>query len=583
MAESEAQVTMFDGDKAAAPTSIRIDQIDASSRTVADHVLGDQPAGTKDDDKLGFGTYVAAVAKFLTDSSTKVPLTLSIEGLWGSGKSSFMLQLQEALKGLGKTKIVSFNAWQYDPDNSLWAVFIDEFDAKLNATLNWKEKLLSRCRLFMLRISWQGWIDTIMALAWLAFTSLAAYAIVRYMLHGGIYTFAGFLKDSGKIDESAGRTIGLIGGVGGSIAVALLFLSQVKELFKSPASLDRAARLFAKPKYGENLPLIHRVTRDFQSLVSAYAGRDDVYVFIDDLDRCEYSKAAELMQLLLILLSSAPKVGLIIGLDRDKVAAAMAAKQEKLLPYLYKVQPAEAYTKGMNYGRIFIEKFIQLSYILPVPRSNGLKAMINPTVGAPSSPVPESEKSARAIEIVTGKEDSSTMDSMVDMADAIFDHNPRNVKQFVNAFRLQAFIANETGLFGSTRVTRNAGKPLTLQQLGKFVALCMRWPEFVEAASSDHTLVAEIEQWLRTGSNSSLTGLPDRLAVWYYGYAGLTTLLGFGMPNEDFLLAGVDFGVLTEIAPARAKSAFVQQPSSPSEPDHSFEEYNKSEFGQRPA
>jgi hypothetical protein len=237
----------------------------------------------------------------------------------------------------------------------------------------------------------------------------------------------------------------------------------------------------------------------------------------------------------------------------------------------------------MNYGRIFIEKFIQLSYILPVPRSNGLKAMINPTVGAPSSPVPESEKSARAIEIVTGKEDSSTMDSMVDMADAIFDHNPRNVKQFVNAFRLQAFIANETGLFGSTRVTRNAGKPLTLQQLGKFVALCMRWPEFVEAASSDHTLVAEIEQWLRTGSNSSLTGLPDRLAVWYYGYAGLTTLLGFGMPNEDFLLAGVDFGVLTEIAPARAKSAFVQQPSSPSEPDHSFEEYNKSEFGQRPA
>jgi predicted KAP-like P-loop ATPase len=90
MAESEAQVTMFDGDKAPAPTSIRIDQIDTSSKTVADHVLGDQPAGTKDDDKLGFGTYVSAVAKFLTDSSTKIPLTLSIEGLWGSGKSSFM-------------------------------------------------------------------------------------------------------------------------------------------------------------------------------------------------------------------------------------------------------------------------------------------------------------------------------------------------------------------------------------------------------------------------------------------------------------------------------------------------------------
>jgi hypothetical protein len=189
------------------------------------------------------------------------------------------------------------------------------------------------------------------------------------------------------------------------------------------------------------------------------------------------------MQLLLVLLSSAPNVALIIGLDRDKVAAAMAARQEKLLPYLYKVQPAETYALGLDYGKRFIEKFIQLSYILPTPRSNGLQAMVNPDVERPGNPVPASQRSAKAIEIVTGKDDSGTLNTMIDMADVGFDHNPRNVKQFVNTFRLQAFIANETGLFGSSRVTRT-GRPLTIPQLGKFVALCMRWPEFVERAST---------------------------------------------------------------------------------------------------
>jgi hypothetical protein len=54
----------------------------------------DQPT---DKDFLGFEPYVRAIAEFLTNESTKPPLVLSIEGEWGSGKSSFMLQLKETL------------------------------------------------------------------------------------------------------------------------------------------------------------------------------------------------------------------------------------------------------------------------------------------------------------------------------------------------------------------------------------------------------------------------------------------------------------------------------------------------------
>ena len=59
----------------------------AADGSVANHMLGDQPAGCAKEDKLGFAPYVSAVVQFLTDSSTKIPLTLSVEGLWGSGKS----------------------------------------------------------------------------------------------------------------------------------------------------------------------------------------------------------------------------------------------------------------------------------------------------------------------------------------------------------------------------------------------------------------------------------------------------------------------------------------------------------------
>jgi hypothetical protein len=574
-AESEAAVdALADPQPPAPPPASNSSEVEASSparsagaQRIADHMLGDQPAKSKKEDRLGFGIYVAAVAKFLTDSSTRIPLTLSIEGRWGSGKTSFMWQLQEALRSSGKKKVVAFNAWQYNADDGLWAAFIHEFDDELNKQLTWGERIRARWMLFKLRVRWQGWVETLTTIFWLAASLVAFLAIAAYLRHGGIAAFQALLKESGEIEKSANKTIALVGGIGGAVASLLLFLNQLKGLFKSPASFDTAARLFAKPNYDGRLPLIHQLTRDFNSLVTAYAGNDDVYVFIDDLDRCEYAKAADLMQALLMLLSSAPKIALIIGLDRDKVAAAMATKQEKLIPYLYRIQPGEAYKRGMEYGQRFIEKFIQVSFLLPTPRPIGLKAMVNPEVKPPTEAVPDSQKSEAAINIVTGKDDSETLNRMIEMADEVFDHNPRNVKQFVNMFRLQAFIANETGLFGSWRTSTRTGRPLTIPQLGKFVLLCMRWPDFVLDASEDPELVLELESAEATPQDEdampadatnagSLTG---QAAFWFEDQ-GLTDLLKFGLFAEDdseldYSLADVDFRLLNEIAPPRPKSS----------------------------
>ncbi len=141
---------------------------------------------------------------------------------------------------------------------------------------------------------------------------------------------------------------------------------------------------------------------------------------------------------------------------------------------------------------------------------------------------------------------------------------PASVKQFVNMFRLQAFIANETGLFGSLRVTRDTGCPLTIPQLAKFVALCLRWPSFVEAAVADPSLVGYLEQSLRCVSDAgnapkaanenppSAADSDDPRELWLRDPA-LARLFCFKVNNRYYALEGVNLSSLTEITPARVR------------------------------
>jgi predicted KAP-like P-loop ATPase len=64
--------------------------------------ISDQPS---ENDYLGFEPYVIAIVEFLTNPETKPPLTISIEGEWGSGKSSFMKQLEKAIHEAERKKL----------------------------------------------------------------------------------------------------------------------------------------------------------------------------------------------------------------------------------------------------------------------------------------------------------------------------------------------------------------------------------------------------------------------------------------------------------------------------------------------
>jgi len=343
---------------------------------------------------------------------------------------------------------------------------------------------------------------------------------------------------------------------------------KLKSVAGSPLDFD-FNKYFKSPDYENRVAFIETFHKDFEKIVNAYAGINKIYVFIDDLDRCEVPKASDLMQAINLMISYDPRLIFIIGMDREKVAASLAVKHEKLFPYLYSFNPpiegradiAEKsddqescsrenlnpeYANGLRYGYEFIEKFIQVPFSVPVPTEADLDVFLD-QVSAPAA-IPEVEQgllknipetikvsihgwwSKRrgremrgqpedlkvqeepAVEPEPGGEektkekmfkreiiellyykDSEKVRKIILMAAPALENNPRRIKQFVNLFRLKVYIAKKTGLLDLSD-DLSGDENLTLEQLGKFVAISLRWPLLLKEIETDPELLLRLQK-----------------------------------------------------------------------------------------
>lgn len=65
----------------------------------SDHnAINDKPITNVKDDKLGFAPFVYGLKEFIDSLDTQTPLTIGLNGTWGSGKTSLMNMLQTELK-----------------------------------------------------------------------------------------------------------------------------------------------------------------------------------------------------------------------------------------------------------------------------------------------------------------------------------------------------------------------------------------------------------------------------------------------------------------------------------------------------
>ncbi len=485
-------------------------------------------------DALGFEPYVIAIAEFLLHQQTQPPLTLSVEGEWGSGKSSFMKMLEEYLRKKGG-RTVWFNAWRHDKAESVWAAFALSFIKQISTPKNWRDLpriILGHFKLQLLRFNLEkGLFELIKALPVIIFVICASIAIPFILIVYGVEGINELIRATTSQDVFWSKINSvfklLFTAVGVTLSGAGIFagikslLRNFQRLLQNPK--NNLIKYIEAPDYKKQSAFVEEFHEDFAKIVDAYVGNDRVYVFIDDLDRCEHPKSADLMQAINLMIADDPSVVFILGMDREKVAASLAVKYENILKYLpsetTEIDPdilaRRSANKGLAYGYTFIEKFVQLPFLVPQPsqsdferfltqlatstppnlppaksrsqffqsfwgkfklalpqRNNSQKHLTSATSNQTSdlknlsldNPSIESEQTEKekarasvikrleAIQVnKSDNRDSQTVRNIIMMVAPALDYNPRRIKHFINVFRLKVYIANETGLFFEER------------------------------------------------------------------------------------------------------------------------------------
>jgi len=100
-------------------------RVDSASDKSAIEVLGttDAPISEFALDRLQFGSLARGISRFLRNTNTRPPLTLTISGDWGSGKSTLMELVCNDLRHYG-IRPVWFNAWHHQQEEQLLAALL---------------------------------------------------------------------------------------------------------------------------------------------------------------------------------------------------------------------------------------------------------------------------------------------------------------------------------------------------------------------------------------------------------------------------------------------------------------------------
>jgi len=559
-------------------------------------------------DTLGFTPYVDSVAKFLESPNTQPPLTISIEGEWGSGKSSFMLQLKNQLCKMSGTRVaIDFNAWRHDKDDSLWAAFALKCARDLRSNIPLRQRATGWIHLNWLRINGlRGWIhfSRLLTITLLWFCLLLAGPTL-IILKGKIWTqqtLTGLMPapissptPSPKAEAPSAVIRAAVwlfvhgGALGLWAAIMVLGGSQLKKL-GNPLEAD-LEKIVTTPGYEGKVEFIDQFHEDFKKVLDAYVGERRVYIFIDDLDRCDVPKAADLMRALNLMIDDDKRMVFILGMDREKVAAGIAAKYATILQYMNDDQDNPSPDK-LAFGYHFLEKFIQIQYRLPQPRLTSVRALVGmprtlqPTSrsqgAVPDSGTPDTVSVAaasleaaehtqqkadplsierKAVELLLDR-DADAVYIAAEMVAPVFNFNPRRIKQFLNLFRLSAFISNGLGLFDWVQ-----DEPvMTFEQLAKFVAISMIWPSFISLLEADRSLLEQLHRISLTTTPETETGW---LKVKRFRY-----LLRYGLHDTDgglasdaaiFSLEHLDVEPLLAVTTPIVRPRLAPRDSSPSE------------------
>ena len=256
--------------------------IEALKKTKRIRIHNDSPVDRSR--HFGFSVYAETFAKMIADQSNQSPLTIAINGAWGSGKTSLMRSVRETLIEISgevdqaggddvfrRCRTVWFNAWKYSSKDAILVALVEEIIAQLMA------EGFPRQRLDQVRAS-----------------------------EGGL--------DWSRISHS------------------------MDDLLRQSGTPDLGSILSNDSALLQNLPLLREFERFLDRLIGwsttgkpsgpgvEFDDEEGVLVFfIDDLDRCQPDRVAQVLETVKLFMDR-PGCVFVIGMDIEIVEKAVKAE-----------------------------------------------------------------------------------------------------------------------------------------------------------------------------------------------------------------------------------------------------------------
>ncbi len=365
---------------------------------------GDNPIGSEGEDRLNRKTAVAAMRALLDDPDLDTPIAIGIYGEWGSGKTSVMRMLMEALPG--DPLRLWFDAWKYArQEEALWRALmlavVDALRGQLDPdgaskAFDELEESLYRSRTSVERGDWS--VD------WRGALPLAVRAAL------------GFVPAGKEVFDNVKSWFGKDGNA-----------KEVLDLIRR----DEIERYRAQV---QSLEQFHRTLAD---LVRQHVtdGGQRLYLFVDDLDRCLPEDAVGTLEAIKLFLDI-PGCVFVLGMDRAVVEQGIRVRYKEfaLDPAAARVQPVDA--------RQYLDKIIQIPFTLPPLADTQIAKFVEDWCGEHGQ---DALKEAKEL-IVKG-----------------VAPNPRSVKRTLNVLRLMVELRKVQDLPVDQDLVRRLAKIVVLQ------------------------------------------------------------------------------------------------------------------------
>lgn len=468
------------------------------------------PSATSDlpsqDDLLGFAPVPNALYSLVDDPKTTLPLSIAITAPWGGGKSSVMRQLERLLRtphaGYEPTRrwrTVWFDAWRYEQAERLWAALAKEIYTQPLAQMGRAERMRFRTLLDLRRLGLWRFAGK------LIWPPVAAAAAVTALL----------AADVGK----SGTAAAILSAAAAAFGGMLRYGDAIRDPFKR--AIDQYA---SRPDYEAHLGFTSEAERDINTLMTLLCphDRDALAIFVDDLDRCSGAHVVEIVEAMnqVFAASANRRCAFVLGLDHEVVATSIEVAYRDTVQGL-----RERGSKlAASYGPQFLAKLVQVTVALPRAQPANLRAMLDAVTQRAPAPATAATKDVDRVRAAVASSASGPdevdaagarllargeapdvvgeatrlvrVEQLRDSDDVVaaereaidfLEPNPRQVKRFHNAFRLQLYIANENP---QSRFSFTSDE---LRALARWVAVRLRWPTVADLMDRQPPLLEALE------------------------------------------------------------------------------------------